>query len=138
MPAESGSIAVASRLVTESASSRAGWGDVDIGRLELALEEVLTNIIRHAYPSGGGDVRVELDLQDDGSLRLLVEDSGIPFDMTAVKAPDLASPLDDRVVGGLGIHLVKSISDSVTYQRYNEINRLDISFSRRDMGFENK
>ena len=53
----------------------------------------------------------------DSTLTLVVKDHGIPFDPTTYEAVDVEAALDDRPIGGLGIHLVKTIMDTMAYQR---------------------
>jgi anti-sigma regulatory factor (Ser/Thr protein kinase) len=86
--------------------------------VDLALDELVTNVIRHGFPDGGAHViRLRLDLADD-ELRMALEDDGIAFNpLVDAKAPDLTSSIDDRPVGGLGVHLARSLMDEITYER---------------------
>ena len=94
--------------------------------LNLALEEAVTNIILYAYPEGAdGLVDVEA-LLGDSRLTFVVSDSGKAFDPTSVPAADISSPLKERPVGGLGIHMVRSIMDSVRYERRDGKNILTL------------
>src|SRR5262245_16872036 len=87
------------------------------GNLGLALEEILVNVIRHGHPEGGKhEIQVRLSRQQDWVIAT-VEDDGIPFNPLEAPEPDLCSPLETRPIGGLGIHLVKSITDGLEYQR---------------------
>jgi anti-sigma regulatory factor (Ser/Thr protein kinase) len=85
--------------------------------VDLALEEILSNIIFHGY-NGQDDlpITVEATLLPD-ELMLRVEDAAPPFDPLKVAAPDLTIPLEDRKVGGLGIHLTRKMMDSLEYTR---------------------
>jgi len=62
---------------------------------------------------------------DDGRLTITVKDRGTPFDPTKQAAVDVDAGLEERTIGGLGIHLVISIMDTVAYRRttdgYNEM-----------------
>ena len=85
--------------------------------LNLAMEEAVSNVIMYAYPKGtDGLVDIEAIIRDN-SLALIVSDSGIPFNPTEVPDADITLDAEDRPVGGLGIHLVRSIMDSVSYER---------------------
>lgn len=85
--------------------------------LNLALEEAVTNVILYAYPEGTeGDVNVEAAVTDS-AITFTITDSGKPFDPTTRKETDINAPLDDRQVGGLGIHLIRQIMDSLRYER---------------------
>ena len=87
-----------------------------IPSLNLALEEAVTNVILYAYPKGIYGP-VELDaLREGNSLKFVLSDSGKPFDPTARPDADINASLEDRQIGGLGIHLVRSIMDAVSYE----------------------
>lgn len=95
--------------------------------LNLALEEAVANVMLYAYPEGtAGTVEIAASTQDK-KLIFTVTDSGKPFDPTA--APDINpdAGLEERGIGGLGIHLVRSIMDSVTYRREGDKNILTMT-----------
>ena len=95
--------------------------------LNLALEEAVTNVIMYAYPKGSdGLVIIEAILREK-SLDFIVTDSGQPFDPTAVPEVNTALDLDERPVGGLGIHLVRKIMDEVQYERTDGKNILSMT-----------
>lgn len=98
--------------------------------LNLALEEAVSNVMLYAYPEGTeGLVEVEAAILGD-RLEFKVSDSGVAFDPTVARAPDLAADLKDRPIGGLGIFLVKRIMDQVTYTRENGKNILSMTKKR--------
>lgn len=82
---------------------------------ELALEEVFMNVAMH----GGGEqgpATVWLELEcADGRLNLSLSDDGPAFDPLSLPTPDLNAPLEERPVGGLGVHLVREMMDGVSY-----------------------
>ncbi|MBR4771151.1 MAG: SpoIIE family protein phosphatase [Bacteroidales bacterium] len=85
--------------------------------LNLALEEAVTNVIQYAYPEGSdGLVDIEAIIRDK-QLDFIISDSGKAFDPTAKAEVDINMGVEERPIGGLGIHLVKHIMDSVTYRR---------------------
>ncbi len=87
-----------------------------IPSLNLALEEAVTNVILYAYPKGiYGPVELDAS-REDNSLKFVLSDSGKPFDPTARPDADVNASLEDRQIGGLGIHLVRSIMDAVSYE----------------------
>jgi anti-sigma regulatory factor (Ser/Thr protein kinase) len=95
--------------------------------LQLALEELVSNVIRHADAAGtplASDVT--LRLEPDG-VRVQLEDDGPAFDPLAVPAPDTDAPIDERAVGGLGIHLVRNIVTDLRYARRAGRNCLSLS-----------
>ena len=92
--------------------------------INLALEEAVSNVILYAYPKEtDGLVDVEAYLRKS-SLEFIIVDSGIPFDPTAAPEVDLNASIEERPIGGLGIHLVRELMDSVSYERKNNKNYL--------------
>ena len=97
--------------------------------LNLALEEAVTNVIMYAYPEGtDGLVDIEAIIREH-SLSFVISDSGRTFDPTAQPDADISQGVEDRQVGGLGIYLVRSIMDSVTYERNEGKNVLSMTKS---------
>ena len=94
--------------------------------LNLALEEILTNIISYGYTDNQEhEIRVSLSVQP-GEVRAEVEDDGQPFDPLAAPEPDAAKPLAERTIGGLGILLVRKLMDDLEYKRQGDRNLLTI------------
>ena len=95
--------------------------------LNLALEEAVTNVVLYAYPQGTtGEVDVLARVGVDW-IEFVVTDSGKPFDPTAAPAADTTASVSDRRIGGLGIHLVRTIMDSVHYERRGNKNILTMT-----------
>jgi len=85
--------------------------------VNLALDEIVSNIIRYGW-KGGGEHQLHVRLSHlANEIRVEVEDDATPFNPLEVPAPDLDRPLDARLVGGLGIHLVRQVMDGLDYQR---------------------
>ena len=103
-----------------------GWsGDLTF-RVSLVVDELAQNIVDYAYTDTAGDVEVTIVSRDE-SVEIEIVDEGEPFDpLTEAPAPDLASPLESRPVGGLGVHLTKTLMDDVEYRRETGRNRLRI------------
>ena len=94
------------------------------GDLNLALEEIVVNVIRYGHPEGGKhEIQVWLSLEQD-CVVAIVEDDGLPFNPLEAPEPDLDSPIETRPIGGLGIHLVRNITDGLAYCRSEGRNRL--------------
>jgi anti-sigma regulatory factor (Ser/Thr protein kinase) len=92
--------------------------------INVALDEVLANIISYAFAPGEvSEILVRL-VHRPGEMELVVEDGGKPFDPLRAPRPKLGTPLEARQVGGLGIHFVKSLMDEVSYERVDGRNRL--------------
>lgn len=102
-----------------AAAREAGLSDEKANGFEVALEEALVNVCRYAYaPTGNGAGEVELALETGDSLVVaVITDEGTPFDPLARPAPDLEASIEERPIGGLGIHLMKSLADEVRYFR---------------------
>ena len=84
----------------------------------LALDEVLTNIIRYAYNDNGLPHPIVVRLAfDEGILAAQVEDDGRAFNPLEAPRADIDATIEERPIGGLGIHLVRSVMDSVEYRR---------------------
>jgi anti-sigma regulatory factor (Ser/Thr protein kinase) len=101
-------------------------------KLQLVLEEFLVNIFNYAYSGSPGPLEVQRRLVNfDGEphISVLVRDWGPAFDpFIDSPPPDLSSPVEDRPIGGLGVHLVKSLATHYSYIRVNEANTLEIWF----------
>ena len=92
--------------------------------LNLALEEILTNIISYGYGDNNEHhIVIRLSLKDE-ELVAEVEDDGRPFNPLEVPEPDISRPLEDRQIGGLGIHLVRNLMDGLEYSRHEAKNLL--------------
>jgi sigma-B regulation protein RsbU (phosphoserine phosphatase) len=96
-------------------------------QIDLALEEAVVNIIDYAYPKDVvGEIVVTAAIADN-TLQVTITDSGRPFDPTMAPEPDTTLPLEQREIGGLGIHLIRTIMDSVTYSRLPSANCLSLT-----------
>ena len=97
-----------------------------VADIRVVCDELLANVIAHGFVDDGEhevEVRVELAGR---RLVLSVSDDGVPFDPLAVASPDTSQPLEDRAIGGLGIHLVRHLVDEATYERRGERNVLTV------------
>jgi anti-sigma regulatory factor (Ser/Thr protein kinase) len=85
--------------------------------LNLAVDEMVSNVARHAFPGGGEHLfTLQLSMNNEEFVAH-IEDDGVKFDPTAHPIPDLDAPLEERKEGGLGIYLVRQIMTNVEYQR---------------------
>jgi phosphoserine phosphatase RsbU/P len=99
----------------------------DLHTLSLALDEVVTNTISYGYDDQAPhEIRVRLTLAD-GRLSAEVEDDGRPFNPLTAPPPDLTGTVEERPVGGLGVHLVRSLMEQVDYRRESGKNHLIMS-----------
>lgn len=92
--------------------------------LKLALEEALSNVILYAYPDEKNkDITIRFEITEN-LLKIVITDTGIPFDPNQKEMPDLTLPIHERPIGGLGIHLVREIMTDVEYIRKGDKNVL--------------
>lgn len=95
--------------------------------LNLALEEILTNIISYGYTDNREEHEIKVGLSvQPGEVRVDVEDDGQPFSLLEAPEPDTTKPLEERTVGGLGILLVRQLMDGLDYKRQGDRNLLSI------------
>ena len=124
LPAHMSSLAPFTEFAHEGARA-AALPDSALGKLDLMMEEVLVNVFLYAYPSGQtGEAAVGYAVAAPNCLRIDVCDSGREFNPLDKDAPDLDLSLEDRPIGGLGIFLVKTMSESVSYRRQDGRNIL--------------
>jgi anti-sigma regulatory factor (Ser/Thr protein kinase) len=96
----------------------------------LVSEEVVCNAIDHGRPSGcQHEVTVQISI-GDRDITLCFRDDGDPFDPLAHPPPDLEADLEDRDIGGLGVHLVRTLADEITYVREARHNLLRVVLLR--------
>lgn len=96
-------------------------------KLNLAIEEAVVNVMSYAYPAGTkGDVDIDAEA-DDEQLKFVISDSGTPFDPTQKGEVDTTLSAEERGIGGLGIHLIRQIMDTINYERVDGKNVLTLS-----------
>ncbi|HWB50759.1 MAG TPA: ATP-binding protein [Stellaceae bacterium] len=115
----------------ETCCGEAGIAGDAVFKLSLALEEAVANVIQHAFADTAPPHRLVVTLAIAAD-RVTAEviDNGHPFDPSAAPEPDRAAPLDQRDPGGLGIHLIRRMMDTVDYQRAGGENRLRLTKRR--------
>ena len=95
----------------------------------LAVEEIFSNIINHAYDDENvHQITCHIYIEND-QLNLEVTDDGRPFNPLTVPAPDIYAPLENRCIGGLGIHIVRRLMDALDYQRVENRNILTLKIT---------
>jgi len=103
-------------------------------RMMLALDEALTNVVLYAYPEDRrGTVGIHLS-RDDNTITAEIVDHGKPFDPTANPAPDVTLPIEQRPIGGLGIHLMRNMVTSLRYYRKQGENHLVLTTAWEETG----
>jgi serine/threonine-protein kinase RsbW len=112
-------------FVTESAR-KFDLDERSIFQLQLATDEVASNIILHGYTHYTGQIHLSC-WREDQKIKIRIEDRGEPFNPLLVETPNLNTSLEERSPGGLGIHFLKTLTSSVDYEFKNGKNRLTIS-----------
>jgi serine/threonine-protein kinase RsbW len=116
VPSETRFLALIKEL-TKRMAEAAGFGDGVPDRVALAVDEAATNVIEHAY-HGATDRTFEVRYEDrGGNFQVEVVDTGAMVDPRAMPRVDLDRYVTERRTGGLGVHLMEKIMDSVTFQR---------------------
>jgi len=112
--AEAKNLAEIRHFVQEKALA-IGLDPAMIPNVILAVDEAVSNIIAHGYQCQEGAVEIEVSREGE-ALVIRVRDEAAPFDPTIVPSPDVTLPLEQRVPGGLGIHLIRQIMDEMTHR----------------------
>lgn len=113
----------------EQFASKYGWESQVVFDIQLALEEVLVNVISYAFDDNGSH-NIQLDFTiSDSDVGIQVVDDGKPFNPLEAADPDLDKPVEERPIGGLGIYLVKKVMDSLEYRR--EQNKNILTFRKK-------
>jgi anti-sigma regulatory factor (Ser/Thr protein kinase) len=106
------------RAAVGQAAVMVGWDETESRAITLAVDEALTNVIRHAY-HGRNDARIELHCHvREGELQFRIRDTGDPPDPTLICAREVGC---DKI-GGLGTHIIRDVMDTVSYETCNEGN----------------
>jgi serine/threonine-protein kinase RsbW len=121
LPSESSFLALVKDVAKRMAEA-AGFDESTAGKVALAVDEAAANVIEHAY-HGSPDREVELRIDDRGrDFRAEVIDGGERLDREAVPRFELERFVNERRKGGLGVHLMEKIMDSVTFRRSGDLN----------------
>jgi len=123
VPADAAGLKAAADFVAGFAA-RHDLGPAERARLQILVEELLTNLVKYGFApeAARGEAEIALRLQGD-RVTLEFTDDGMPFDPVAAPAPDLDLPAEARPVGGLGLHLVRSLVEQARYERVDGRNR---------------
>ena len=112
--AELHNLAAVRRFVSEEAEGLQ-TGRATIKDMIQAVDESVTNVIKHGYEGQPGTIEIEVGREGD-DLVVRIRDYAPPFDPTTYPSPDLTLPLERRPFGGLGIHLSRECTDAVIYR----------------------
>lgn len=116
----------------ERAGEELGLDQRQLFHLNLALEEVVTNVMKYAYGPGENlPIWVELEAGPE-LVRVRVKDQGPEFNPLTLPPPATDAPLEERRVGGVGIFLTEQIMDRLDYARQDGFNVLTMELTRQD------
>jgi serine/threonine-protein kinase RsbW len=98
-------------------------------RLAVVVEELAANVAMHgtAGPAPARFVALHLRATDE-AIEAVIEDDGAPFDPLAAAPADTEATLDEREIGGLGIHFARKMARTLRYQRVAGRNRVTAIF----------
>ena len=99
-----------------------------INKIDLCAEEIFINIASYAYSGKTGKVEVYIDKNDDKILLKFV-DTGFAYNPLSKPDPDITLPPEQRPLGGLGIYMVKQVTENVSYERNVNKNVLTMTFN---------
>ena len=114
----------------EAFARRESWSPQLEFQVKLVIEELALNVVKHGGGTGGA-AEIEM-VSDPDRVTIEISDEGRPFDpLTESPPPDTSSGVEDRPVGGLGVHLVRTLMDEASYRREGGRNHLTL-IKRRD------
>lgn len=95
-------------------------------KLDLTVEEMVTNVVKYGYTPAAEDnkVTIRAKILSGQTAELVIEDEGHEFDPVAFDEPDVSGTIAEREVGGMGIHLARSMADEMVYKRVDNKNIL--------------
>jgi serine/threonine-protein kinase RsbW len=96
--------------------------------IELTIEEILSNIVKYAYPDGSGEVEIECRIDEKNEVRILIRDWGAPFNPMLCELPNVHGEICERPVGGLGVYLIRQLAGELQYEKLSDGNRLTVVF----------
>lgn len=103
------------RRFVEETTTALGADPTTATEIVLAVDEAAANIIAHGYRGHSGPIAIQVKRSHD-ALVICLRDKAPPFDPTSAPAIDLTAPLEERIAGGLGVHLIRTIMDEVTHR----------------------
>ena len=103
------------REFVESYATKLGMTPADIYGIVLATDEAATNICIHGYQNGSGPIEVTVE-HDDQNIIIGLRDKAPVFDPTTAPPPKLTGSLEERALGGVGIHFMRSYTDAITHR----------------------
>jgi len=137
-PANLGNVRDICKYISECAENF-GLSSRDIHKVELAIEEVVVNIVKYSKSEESNSIIKVTVIGDSEKLQIKIEDNGVPFNPLDYGEPALNTSILERQIGGLGIFLVKKMVDNVEYERIGNKNVLTlVKFVKHTEGDEHE
>lgn len=130
MPARVESLHDLLTFITAEAKKK-GFSEDARQRIELVAEEALVNVFVHGYAQDPGQVEVRCLDSDDTALTIEVRDTGVSFNPLSLADPDMQPDLASRKIGGMGVFLIRKMTEGVDYRREGDSNILTMTFHNR-------
>lgn len=106
----------------------AGFPMKTVFQINIAVDELFSNIARYAYGEDEGEATVRLQISEDNTTAVLTFiDSGTPYNPLKKEDPDVTLDAEDRDEGGLGIYMVKNSMDDICYEYRDGYNTLTVT-----------
>lgn len=115
----------------ETSAEKAGVMHAKLSGLCLAVEEAFVNICTYAFKDGRGEVELACFPGAD-TFVLEIMDNGQEFNQLSVQEPDISVPLEQRQIGGLGVHFIRNLTDHADWRRENDRNILRLTVNLRE------
>lgn len=116
-------------LILSECAQNCDFDDEVSFKINLALDELLTNTISYGFPDGGeSKIILNCELSDELAAFEIIDD-GVEFNPLKAKKPDLDAPAVEREIGGLGVHIVKNVMNKFEYKRENGKNIVTIAIN---------
>jgi len=121
--ASTGNLSAARDFVAQHAIDH-GFDKQLVADIRLAVDEAITNIIKHAYL--GDDTRsINIDITfEEEKICIQLQDTGKTFNLKSYTEPDIKSQIKQKKRGGMGVYLIHSLMDTVSYERKNGTNEM--------------
>ncbi|MCH7678216.1 ATP-binding protein [candidate division KSB1 bacterium] len=115
IPSQSDNLSII-RDVVSKVARRIGFNTDEASKIELAVDEACTNVIKHAYANNSNQM-IEVSIKvDRKKLIIIVADKGKGFNPDEIKLPDLNESIKEGRKGGLGLCLIKTLMDKVEFE----------------------
>ncbi len=115
IPSESGYLELIRTFVVQLAD-RLGFDEDSVDQIELAVDEACTNVVKYAYQEVGRENKLDVTLEvEPKKLTVIISDFGVGFDPACIETPEMKTYLSEFRSGGLGIYLMQTLMDEVSY-----------------------